>query len=130
MKKGSSAIWHFANASEFESYLTEIHLQNNSVFYQAQFVNTAISKEVSVHIIKTCMKFAKTLNNRERHQRQKTCVSQVRPMNTNFAEKISTFKKKILDGSCFICIDYNRWLYERSAIDHKEEKYNIFVEGL
>ena len=54
------------------------------------------------------MKFAKKLNNRERHKRQKTCVSQVRSMNTNFAEKINTFKKKILDRSCFICIDYNR----------------------
>ena len=59
-----------------------------------------------------------------------TSVSQVSPVNSNLVEKINTFKKKILNGPYFICIVCNRCLYKRSAIDYKEEKYNIFVEGL
>ena len=51
-------------------------------------------------------------------------------MNSNFVEKINTFKKKILDGPYSICIVCNCCLYLRSVIDFKEEKYNIFVEVL
>ena len=95
-----------------------------------QFVNIAISEEVSLNILETYMKSVKSLNKRERHKCQKTCVSQVIPLNSNFVENINTFNKKILDGSYFICTVCNRCLYKRSVIDYKEEKYNIFVEGL
>ena len=89
-----------------------------------QFVNIAISEEVSLNILKTYM------NKREQHKRHKTCTSQVIPLNSNFVEKKKTFKKKIFDGPYFICIVCSRCLYKRSVIDYKEEKFNIFVEGL
>ena len=130
MPYGTSVLLTFVNASELERYLTEIYLQKNSVLYQVQFVNIAMSEEGSINILKTCMKSVKTLNKRERHKRQKTCVTQVSPVNSNFVEKINTFKRKILDGPYFTCKICNRCFYKRSAIDYKEEKYNIFVEGL
>ena len=51
-------------------------------------------------------------------------------MNSDFVEKINTFKKKILDGPNSICIVCNCCLYIRSVIDFKEKKCNIFVEVL
>ena len=50
----------FANASELDSYLIEIYLLKNSVFYQVQFENIAISEEVSLNILKTYMKSVKS----------------------------------------------------------------------
>ena len=101
-------------------HLIEIYLQKNSVFYQVQFVNIAISEEVSLNILETYMKSIKSLNKRERHKCQKTCVSQVIPLNSNFVENINTFNKKILDGPYFICIVCNRCLHKRTVIDYKE----------
>ena len=62
-----------------------------------------ITEEVSINILKTCMKSVKSLNKRERHKCQKTCVSQVRPVNSNFVEKINIFKKKNIGWSlCYL----------------------------
>ena len=63
----------FANASELDRYLIEIYLQKNSVFYQVQFENIAISEEVSLNILKTYMKSVESLNKREKQTPKNLC---------------------------------------------------------
>ena len=36
----------------------------------------------------------------------------------------------MLDGPHSTCTVCNRWLYKRSAIDYKEENYNIFLRRI
>ena len=60
------------------------------------------------NILKTYMKSVNSLNKTQRYKRQKTCFSQVRPVNSNFVEKINTSKRKMLDGPHSNCIVCNR----------------------
>ena len=72
---GTSVLLKFSNASELERYFIKISLQKNSAFYKVQFVNIAISEEVSVNILKTYMKSVRSLNKRERNKCQKPLLA-------------------------------------------------------